>query len=136
MISSEVNQTERGRDADLYIITDPYQIPLFSLCNISAIAASTFYQEQIWYSSVIIIDNYFGQTALLNILQPASPSASCNIFNNAVGRSNYLLNNWIAHPVTKIKPLETNLQYQYGRHEGQHLLPTAKLPSLLSQLKL
>ena len=75
MISSEVNQTERGRDADLYIITDPYQIPLFSLCNISAIAASTFYQEQIWYSSVIIIDNYFGQTALLNILQLAEGEA-------------------------------------------------------------
>ena len=54
------------------IITDPYQIPLFSLCNISTIAASTFYQEKIWYSSVIIIDNYFGQTAILDILQLAS----------------------------------------------------------------
>ena len=53
------------------IITDPYQIPLFSLCNISAIAASTFYQEKFWYSSVIVIDNYFGQTAILDILQPA-----------------------------------------------------------------
>ena len=30
----------------LYIITDPYQIPLFSLCIISTIAASTFYQRE------------------------------------------------------------------------------------------
>ena len=73
----------------IYIITNPYQIPLFSLCNISAIAASTFYQEKIWYSSVIIIDNYFGQTALLNILQPASGFALSS-FSFALSQLQYI----------------------------------------------
>ena len=71
------------------IITDPYQIPLFSLCIISTIAASTFYQEKIWYSSVIIIDNYFGQTALLNILQPASGFALSS-FSFALSQLQYI----------------------------------------------
>ena len=45
------------------------------------------------FGAAIIVDNHFGQTALFDILQPASASAGCNVSINAVGHSDYLLSN-------------------------------------------